>query len=79
MAGSYGYNYSLTELQKYVGKVFVSGFNEISVELLLGGEGGPPFFMCKWIWSDQVYCCDPMEVLMHFDDNYNSLDDIEQD
>lgn len=66
-----------TELEKYVGKTFYMDYNEVDVLLVLGGEAAPPFFLCKWKWSDSVYCADPMDVIVHFDDNYNPIKDLE--
>ena len=66
-------NYRYALLESYVGKVFYMDYSEVHVVLLLGGEVGPPFFLCKWVWSDQVYCAEPEEVLVHFDDSGESL------
>lgn len=65
------------ELERYVGKTYQMMYSEVQVIYLLGGEVGPPFFLCKWLWSDQVFCAEPMEVITHFDDNYNPIKDLE--
>lgn len=70
-------NYNLSRLEKYVGKVFYMDYNEVEVLFLLGGEVAPPFFLCKWRWSDMVYCASPLDVLPHFDDNYEPIKDLD--
>ena len=70
-----GANY--TQLEKYVGKVFYMDYNEVEIVYLLGGECGPPFFLCKWRWSDMVYCAEPLDVLPHFDDNLEPIKDVD--
>ena len=65
-------NFHYVELEKYVGKTFYMDYNEIDVLFLLGGECAPPFFLCKWKWSDCVYTSDVMDVIVHFDDNYQA-------
>lgn len=65
------------ELERYVGKTFQLLYSEVEVVYLLGGEGGPPFFLCKWKYTDNVYCADPMDVIVHFDDNYNPIKDLQ--
>lgn len=64
-------------LERYVGKVFYMDFNEVEVLFLLGGECAPPFFLCKWRWSDMVYSASPLDVIPHFDDNFNPIKDVE--
>ncbi len=70
-------DYRCEELEKYVGKVFYQHYSEIEILSLLGGEVGPPFYLCKWRWSDNVYCAEPLDVIVHFDDNYNAIKDLE--
>lgn len=70
-------NYRYSVLESYVGRVFYMDYSEVQIVCLLGGEAGPPFFLCKWLWSDQVYCADPIEVVPHFDDNLNPIKDFE--
>lgn len=60
---------TLEILNLYVGRTFYRDYNEIDIVGLYGGIGGPPFFLCKWKWSDHVYCSDPLEVISMFDDN----------
>lgn len=69
----------LVTLEKYVGKTFQLDFLEVQVLYLLGGEAGPPFFLCKWVWSDYVYCADIYDVITHFDDNFNPIIDSDID
>ena len=68
---------SLSVLEQYVGKIYYMDFLEIKVEMVLGGVSGPPFFLCKWIYSDQVFCSEPYEVLCNFDDNLRPIKDFE--
>lgn len=68
---------SYTSLERYVGKVFQMQYSEVEAVCLLGGDCGLPFFLCKWKWSDKVFCAEPVEVIAHFDDNYNPIKDIE--
>lgn len=63
----------MTELERYVGKVYVEEFNEIKILSLLGGVAGPPFYLCQYAWADLVFCADPMEVLVHFNDQGEPL------
>ena len=65
------------ELEQYVGKVFYLDFCEVVIVSVLGGIAGPPFFLCKYSWSDSVYCASPLEVLPHFDDNKEPIIDME--
>lgn len=69
----------LATLERYVGKTFQMGFCEVQVLFLLGGESGPPYFLCKWVWSDHVYCAEPYDVIPFFDDNLNPIRDIDLD
>lgn len=64
----------LRELRKYVGKVYWESYNEVLIVDLYGGIAGKPFYMCKWEWSDDVFCADPLEVLSYFDDDGNPID-----
>ena len=66
----------LSVLEKYVGKVFYHEYNEIEIILLLGGIAGDAFFLCRMVWSDYVYCSDPLEVLPLFDDYLQPYDDF---
>lgn len=68
-------NYSC--LEHYVGKVFYIDFNSVKVEMVLGGESGPPYFLCRWEWSNCVFCAEPYEVMCHFDDSLNPIKDFE--
>ena len=70
-------NHSYSALSSYVGKVFYMDYSEVKIVCLFGGEAGPPFFLCKWLWSDPVYCADPIDILPHFDDNLNPIKDVE--
>ena len=55
-------------LEDYVGKRFFMELHEVDIVCLLGGESGPPFFLCKTKYFDHVFCRTPMEVLPYFDD-----------
>ncbi len=70
-------NHSYAILESYVGKIFYMDYNEVQIVCLLGGEAGPPFFLCKWLWSDHVYCAEPMDVLPHFDDSLQPIKDVD--
>lgn len=70
-------NKSYATLEAYVGKIFYMDYNEVQIICLLGGESGPPFFLCKWVWSDHVYCAEPMDVLPHFDDLLQPIKDVD--
>lgn len=69
-------SYSYTELEKYVGKTFCMDYNEVDILFLLGGVSGEPFFLCKWKWSDHVYCAPPLDVIVHFED-YEPIKDFQ--
>ena len=68
---------SYADLESYVGKRFYLNFNEVDIVCLLGGEAGPPFFLCKWVWSDHVYRASVLDVLPHFDDNKTPIKDFD--
>ena len=63
----------LRELHKFVGKTYYEDFNEVKILNMLGGVSGEPFFVCQYTWADDVFCADPMEVLVHFDDQGEPL------
>lgn len=64
---------TLEILSLYIDRIFYMDNNEVKVVGLYGGIGGPPFFLCKWMWADYVYCADPLEVISMFDDNLNPI------
>lgn len=63
----------IAELCTYVGRTYWIDYNEVYVVGLYGGIAGPPFFLCKWDWSNEVFCADPLDVLSFFDDNKNPV------
>lgn len=63
----------MNELYQYVGKIYWQDYNEVLIVDLFGGIAGPPFYLCKWAWSDNVFCADPLEVLSNFDDDRNPI------
>lgn len=67
----------LDKLQTFVGKSFRMDYCDMQVCMLLGGEVGPPFFMCKIGWSDSIICMEPMELLSYFDDEGNAVGEFE--
>lgn len=66
-------------LEFYVGKHYYIDFNKVHIEFLLGGDEGPPFYLCRWDWSDEVFCASPLEILVHFDDDSNPIKDFDFD
>ena len=73
-------NYNNTDnLQRYVGKLFYQYYNEVQVLMLLGGEAGEHFFLCKYLWTDYVYCAHPEDVVCNFDDNLNPIKEMKFD
>lgn len=77
MSGMWQNQYSFADLEGYVGKRFYMKHTEVDVVCLLGGECGPPFFLCKFVWSCGVYCAAINDVLPHFDDNKNAIKDFD--
>ena len=63
----------MNELRRYVGKVYWQDYNEVIIVDVFGGIAGPPFYMCKWLWCDYVFCSDPLDVLSNFDDDGNPI------
>ena len=70
-------SYRFSVLESYVGRVFYMDYSEVQIVCLLGGEAGPPFFLCKWVWSNHVYCANVLDVLPHFDDLKRPIKDFD--
>ena len=62
-------------LQLYVGKIFYHEYHEIEVIDLLGGLADEPFFLCRMVWNNYVYCATPMDIVTMFDENLEPYDD----
>lgn len=60
-------------LSLYINRVFYVDYNEVKVVGLYGGISGPPFFLCKMVWADKVYCAEPLEVICMFDDELKPI------
>lgn len=66
-------------LATYVGRVFYIDFREVKVEMLLEGVNGMGYYLCRWRDTDEVYFTQPLEVLIHFDDQNNPIIDFPND